>query len=138
MTVPATRWTAPTLPKETAAALRVVEGNLTRLEGALPEVPKRFRYRLTTAATTLGDGDDVLLADTTGGSFAVTLPDATTYAGRRFEVKKMVAANTMTLTAAGSDTIDGAATVAVTTQYASYSLVSVRTALPATYAWVIV
>lgn len=137
MTVPATRWTAPSLPGDSAKALRVVEGSLTRLEGALPEVPKRFRYRLATAATTLGDGDDVLLADTTGGSFAVTLPDAASYAGRRFEVKKMVAANTMTLTASGSDTIDGAATVAVTTQYASYSLVSVRTALPASYSWVI-
>ena len=62
--------------------------------------------------------------DTTGGSVTVTLPAARLCKGREYKFKKLVAANTMTLDADGSETIDGAATVSTSTQYGNYTLVS--------------
>lgn len=70
--------------------------------------------------------------DTSGGSVTLTLPPAAPHVGYRLEVKKLTAANTVTLDGAGSETIDGAATLAWTTQWQSYSVVSTGTA------WVIV
>lgn len=129
------RWTAPKLPGEVGAALNQ---SLQRLERVLGATPVRSADALATSATTLTDTDDVLLVDTTGGGVTVTLPEAKLYRGRRFTIKKMVAANTLTIDGAGAETIDGSATLAVTTQYTSYTLQAVRTALPDTHQWVIV
>lgn len=101
---------------------------LKKLENLLGRTPVFGATRTVTAATTIIDSDDVVLVDTTGGSITVTLPPAATNLGRRFTVKKMVAANTMTLDGNGSETIDGAATVAVTVQYAARTVQSDGTA----------
>jgi hypothetical protein len=85
-----------------------------------------------TAALTLLAPQTAVLVDTTSGSVTLTLPAAGTVTGARLEVKKMVAANTLTLDGNASETIDGAATLAWTTQYQSYSLISTGTT------WVIV
>ena len=68
------------------------------------------------------------LVTTSGGSVTLTLPPARTVPGFRLDAKKLTAANTMTLDGAGSETIDGAATLAVTTQWESVTLVSDGTA----------
>lgn len=97
---------------------------LKKLENLLGRTPVFGATRTVTAATTIIDSDDVVLVDTTGGSITVTLPPAATNLGRRFTMKKMVAANTMTLDGNGAETIDGAATVAVTVQYAARTVQS--------------
>jgi len=76
-------------------------------------------YRVDTAAAslTLAQGTTHLLVDTTTGSVVVTLPAADVMRGRVLVVKKLVAANTVTLDGNGSETIDGATTLAWTTQY---------------------
>jgi hypothetical protein len=62
--------------------------------------------------------------DTSGGSVTLTLPMAAAVVGYRLEVKKMTAANTLTLDGHASETIDGAATLAWTVQYQSFTVVS--------------
>lgn len=59
--------------------------------------------------------DDVVLLDSSLGSFTVTIPSGTN--GRRLTFKKLVAANMVTVDPVGSATIDGAATLAMTTQW---------------------
>lgn len=59
--------------------------------------------------------------DTTSGSVLVTLPSAPTV-GKVWNFKKTVAANTLQLRTAGSETIDGAATLNITGLYHSYSV----------------
>jgi hypothetical protein len=64
------------------------------------------------------------VVNTAGGSITITLPRAIDCKGRMYQFKKTAAANTMTLQADGSETIDGAATLASTVQYISFTLVS--------------
>jgi sRNA-binding carbon storage regulator CsrA len=64
----------------------------------------------------------LVVVDTTAGNVTVTLPAPATVPGFRVEIKKTVAANT--LTAASSANIDGAATLAWTTAMQSYSVIS--------------
>jgi hypothetical protein len=59
--------------------------------------------------------DAIVLVDASAGSFAVTLPQATN--GRRLTFKKVNAANTVTLTPRAPDTIDGAATRDLSSQW---------------------
>ena len=68
---------------------------------------------IKTANYTLIASDDTVIGDTTAGSFTLTLPSAVLFNGRAFAIKKSVAANTLTLAASGSDTIDGSASVSV-------------------------
>ena len=66
--------------------------------------------------------------DTSGGNVTITLPPASSVTGYEVKVKKMTAANTLTLDGDGSETIDGAATLAWTVQYQSFTVVSDGTA----------
>lgn len=75
----------------------------------------------TTGPYTAADGDTLIIGDTTAGSFSVLLPAAPT-TGQTFMVKKSVAANTLTIDGNGKN-IDGAATVAITARYTSYTVV---------------
>lgn len=74
------------------------------------------------AAYTAAD-HDVVLANATGGAFTVTLPTPTN--GAHVMVKKTDAsANAVTVAHAGAETIDGAASVALATQWARTELIS--------------
>lgn len=76
-----------------------------------------------TAAYTVASGIDLVLVDATAGAVTVTLPSASTK--RRLTVKKTDASgNAVTLDGAGSETIDGATTHAMTTQYESATVQS--------------
>jgi hypothetical protein len=66
--------------------------------------------------------------DTSAGNVTLTLPPAAAVTGYEVKVKKMTAANTLTLDGDGSETIDGAATLAWTVQYQSFTVVSDGTA----------
>lgn len=78
-----------------------------------------------TAAFTAKVDDDVILGDATAGAFSVTLPTAVGIRGRRYTIKKIDSSgNAVTIDGAGAETIDGAATVALGTQYAFRTIVS--------------
>lgn len=78
----------------------------------------------TVSATQLA-ADNLHKVDTTAGSVVIALPTAVGTAGRRYRVKKMVAANTLTVDPdIVGQTIDGAASWATTDQYAYLELVS--------------
>jgi hypothetical protein len=70
-----------------------------------------------TSAYTMTATDGVVVADVTGGSFTLTLPAANAVVGgRRYTVKRSDSSiNSLTLAAAGSDTIDGVGTKAIST-----------------------
>lgn len=58
---------------------------------------------------------DVILVDTTAGNVTLNLPPARDMSGHCVYVKKVVAANTVTIDPSGAELIDGAATFAFTT-----------------------
>ena len=76
---------------------------------------------LTASATaSLSNASTTYLVDTTAGDVTVTLPSAASVTGYVVEVKKMTAANTVTV--ASADLIDGAGSVSWTDQYDSWSV----------------
>jgi hypothetical protein len=79
-----------------------------------------FAIESVSANTTLGITHHTLLVDATSGNKTITLPvaSATNVNGRYYVViKSDSSANTVTVTRAGSDTIEGATTVVLTAQY---------------------
>ena len=81
-----------------------------------------------TATYTVLDGDLLILANATSGAFTVNLPTAAGREGRRIIVKKTdSSANAVTVDGFGSETIDGATTVSLTTQNALREMVSDNT-----------
>lgn len=97
---------------------------LKRIENLFGRTPVFGAHRTVTAASNILDSDDLLLCDTTSAGFTVLLPPAPENRGRRFTIKKLIAANTLTLDGNGSETIDGATTKAWTTQYTAYTVQS--------------
>lgn len=76
-----------------------------------------------TAAHDAAIGENVILGDATAGAFTVTLPSAAKYKGFQFIIKKIDAsANAVTIDA--SETIDGAASVDLASQYDSKTVIS--------------
>lgn len=71
-----------------------------------------------TSATTLNQAHHVILASDASGSFTITLPAAASNTGKVYYIKKTnSSANTITIDGNGAETIDGAATASITTQY---------------------
>jgi len=78
-----------------------------------------------TTTTTLTSTMYVVRVDATSGAITTDLPDATTCQGRTYTVKKIDAsANNVTIDPNGSQTLDGATTKVITTQYAGYVIQS--------------
>ena len=76
----------------------------------------------TTTYTATGN-DGLLIGDTSGGGFTITLPSAASNPGKVLRFKN-IGTNTLTLARAGSDTIDGATSRTLTVQYEAIELVS--------------
>lgn len=68
--------------------------------------------------------DWLIRGDTTAGDFTITLQPAANVTGQVFNVKKTVAAHTLTLAASGAELIDGAASLSWATQYQTYTVIS--------------
>lgn len=83
------------------------------------------KYKKVTTAYTLVD-ETVVLADATGAAFAVLLPPSNTETiNRDCHFKRLNAGgNAVTVTASGTDTIDGAATNVLGAQYANIHIIS--------------
>lgn len=71
-----------------------------------------------TSAYTATESDYVIVGNPTGGSFSITLPAAATSDGFIYVIKNIHASNTVTIDGNASETIDGATTVALSSQYA--------------------
>jgi len=91
-----------------------------QLAGPILNLP----VRAVTSDETVRDDDFVVLADATGAALALTLPAAST--GRRLlgVVRTNAGANAVTITAAGGDSILGAGTYPLGSQWASALLCS--------------
>ena len=85
-----------------------------------------FAANITSITTTLAiDSTHYVIAAGGTTSYTVTLPTAVGIAGRTYHIKKTSAsAYTLTIATTSSQTIDGAASISVTTQYDSYFVIS--------------
>lgn len=112
----------PTLHRNTRTLTEFLTRELSSVERAIAATG-RTPSRTVTADVIATESDGFLAVDATAGAVTVTLPSAWRYAGRIFYVKKVDAsANTVTVEASGTDTIDGAASVALSGQYESVEL----------------
>lgn len=92
---------------------------------ALPAGGALAAQTTKTANYTALSTDYFIFGDATAGNITITLPTAVGLAGKVFVVKKIDAsANTVTIDANSTETIDNALTVVIGTQYQSYSVVS--------------
>ena len=78
----------------------------------------------TVVATTatLTANDQVVIADTATAIITLTLPAVATNTGLTYSVKKVGSTANVVIDGAGAETIDGATTLALTTQYDSTTL----------------
>ena len=82
-----------------------------------------------TADPTLGAAHDSVFCNAVGAPFAVTVPLAASYPGKKYTIKKIdSSANAITVTRSGADVIDGASTLVIGIQYASATIQSDGTA----------
>ena len=69
--------------------------------------------------------DDVILGDATSGAITITLPTAVGFSGKVFNIKKTDSSvNAVTIATTSSQTIDGALTQPILTQYQNITVVS--------------
>lgn len=122
----------------TAAATSPVSISLAELSVtdigplSMPETPLCLPFagvKRVTATATIGDGEvhviGVWRCDATSAAITLNLPTAKISAGRTIVIKKIDAsANAVTIDAAGSETIDGATTLALSSQWATARLYS--------------
>lgn len=89
--------------------------------GTLSTVDRR-RVRTVTVSTTLTMEDDTVLVDATAGPVTITLPLAAAVPFKEYNVKKIDAtANGVIIDGNGAQTIDGALTQTIVTQYVTLS-----------------
>lgn len=76
-----------------------------------------------TATITVDSTMSMILADATAGAVTVNLPAVASSKGRLITVKKVDSGgNAVTLDGAGAETIDGATTLATTTQWVAFTV----------------
>jgi hypothetical protein len=89
----------------------------------------RGAYRSVTTSGNVVSGDYLIVADATAGSITMTLPPAALVPGRIYVFKRINSgANTVTVDAYGSETIDGALTHVLSPQWNSITIISNGTA----------
>jgi hypothetical protein len=86
--------------------------------------PQRF-VTFADSPVTVGAGDRVIYCNCTGGNIVLNFPTAVSKPARFFEIIKTdVSANKATITPVGGQTVNGAATFDVTTQFQTVAAVS--------------
>lgn len=86
-----------------------------------------YPYKVTSKTTTYtATGDEaVILCSTAGGAWTLTLPAAASFTNKAFYIKKTTSdANALTIDGNGSETIDGATTYLLRSQYECVMIVS--------------
>jgi len=82
-----------------------------------------FKVVMVTSATYTAGDETVILADCTSNAITITLPDATTVAGRFYYIKKIDSSSNAITVDAGTQTIDGSPTVTISAQNDSMMIV---------------
>ncbi len=78
-----------------------------------------------TAAYTISDTDSIVIADATTAAYALTLPSAVGIAGRQYLIKKRDnSANAVTVATTSSQTIDGASSFVLGSQWVFVTVIS--------------
>lgn len=89
----------------------------------------RHSFKSVSTAYTATVADEIVLADATVGAFTVTLPTAASAKGRILHIKATsIAGGNVTIDGNGAETIDGAATLVISTANRCVSLASDGTA----------
>lgn len=83
----------------------------TAATGSMAMAGMNVTQRTVTADSAVTTSDYVVWSNTASNTIALTLPTASGNPGQRFEVKNLSAANATTITPAGSEKIDGNATL---------------------------
>lgn len=118
------------LTGSTAGLIRVADAVV--MSGALIEAPAHriniggigLNVTATSANLLLTDNMCVIAVDTTAGNVTINLPTANvSRKGKVFMIKKISAANTLTIDPSGTQLIDGAETRAVTTQWVTNRII---------------
>lgn len=125
-----------TLPRPPQVADKGLERHLLRVQLLLEQADRENMKRADvaertnrsiatyTTSTTIGQGQDVVLADATSGAVTITLPPAAERF-KEYTIKKMDASgNAVIIDGSGAETIDGATTVSMTTQYETRTIAS--------------
>lgn len=120
--------------RQVSPSARTDAAYILQLASAIAELQTFQNAAITqVAASYLANTPNEVILATATAPLTVSLPLAKGFFGRTLFVKKMDAsANAVTITAKAGETIDGAASKAITTQYMSYTLMSFGTG------WVIV
>ncbi len=77
-----------------------------------------------TTTYTASATDSTLTADATSATFQITLPTAASIAGRQYTIKRINAANNVTVGCNGAETMDGATTKTLGSQWAAITVQS--------------
>lgn len=101
---------------------QVLRQLVTDLNQNFTALERRFLSVSATTAVALPALHTVYFVTTSGGNVTLTLPPAADCTGKQLTVKKLNAPNTLTLDGNASETIDGAATLALTAQWATRTL----------------
>lgn len=105
--------TVLTVPKVRA----IIKDYYTSASPGVPVVSK-------TAAYTATGGDGIILCDASDAAFTITLPTSSEAKNRVYIIKKTDSGpNAVTVDGNASETIDGATTAVITTQYESISII---------------
>lgn len=107
----------------------ILSGNIDDLKAALYDLAdSTYSVKVeaqTATFTASAENNAVFLCDATAAAVVVNLPSAVGISGRQFTVKKTDASvNTVTIDPNGTETVDGAATRALSAQHASVTIVS--------------
>lgn len=98
-------------------------GNIVDSGGACGGGANSFTVQALTTSGSISGTHKFITCDATAGAVVITLPAASAVSGADFQFKKIdSSANSCTVTRAGTDTIDGATTAALTTQYEAIGL----------------
>lgn len=116
--------TEDTAPDPVADFLLTYDASGTALKKILMGRAKTLKVQSKTTTYTALITDDVILCDTSGGAWTLTLPAAATSGGKRYFVKKTESsANALTIDGNSSETIDGATTTTLDTENESIEIV---------------
>ena len=112
-----------TLANDADFAILVYSGSLSKWR-CLSAVRSVESVTTKTANYTATLTDSVIECNATGGAFTVTLPAAASSTGVKYFIKKTDAsANAVTVDPNGAELIDGVSTKALSSQYASYTII---------------
>jgi len=117
------------ISRTSANAFRLLETVLSGFQRltAGHQFTRSRNFRTITASAAHIDGDDYILVDASSAAVTYTLPRAV--AGVELDIKKIDStANLLTIDGNGSETIDGATTATLSSQYDSVTVASDGTA----------